>query len=184
MYKDKYYKKLEREYMSATGMVPTTSQLSEFFYEKKQMGKEYSLFLESLGLKEQSQIIEIGKGNVDSLAHSDTMKNISFTEISPYVYSFDKDFHIDKIYGNLELNKERIVIINSLTFPKTDIGNISSIIVEGDLNYSHLPIYSNLYSCSNALYFGIFGKKEDKNFPNFFLYLKISVILSLKTFQK
>lgn len=164
MYKDNYYKKLEREYMSATGMVPTTSELSRFFYERKQIGNEYSLFLRNIGLENSHSIIEVGKGNVDSLVHSDAMKNITFTEISPYIFSFDKELNIDKIYGNLKVNNEGIVIIDSPTFPKTDIGRLSSIIVEGDLNYSNLNLYTELYKDSIDLYFGVFGHTYDKNY--------------------
>jgi len=175
MVKDNYYIKLEREYMHTTGQGPTTKELSDFFYDRKLIGNNYAKFLRDIGLKKANSVIEVGKGNVDSLIHSDSMHNIRFMEISPYIGTFAKDLKIDKVYGNLDVNNDGIVIIKSPIFPRTDVGTLSSIMIEGDLDYSKMPLYTGLYGESKDFYLGIFGHTYDKDYDS-----KIRILNNMK----
>lgn len=164
MYKDKYYKKIEREYMSATGMVPTTLELSEFFYKRKQIGSSLHPFLIDLGWGVHGIYTEIGKGNVDTLLPIDT--NLSLVEITPYTDTFLKD-RITLVDGMLRLDRDNNVKIDSLFKKNYNVKSIlSSVFIEGDEYFNNVGLYSKMYYDDMELFLGMIGSKNDNNYKS------------------
>lgn len=192
MEKDKYYKKLERDYISATGQYPTIGDVSNYVYEKEERNLLFLQSLEELGAFTNHIITELDKGCLDTLFKNyNRKKDDILIEISEYGYTFfDKNINI--ISGNLHLSKKNEIQLKNYTKKRDSLGFIlDSVVKEGNLYKSEAPLYAKMYYDHINLYVGIIGGQLDKDKTekvNELLYLKEKVLslsnIDLQLYEK
>ena len=180
MNKDKYYLKLEKEYIHATGSYPTAGDLSNYIYEKKEKELEFIKSLKDLGLFNNHIITELDKGVLDTIFNSYVKKEEDILiEISEYSYTFSNN-KINKITGSLDLNKNNEIYLKNADKKRDSLGFLlESVLKEGDLDVKNFPLYAKMYYDNINLYIGIIGEHSDKNKKqkiNELLYLKEKVL--------
>lgn len=180
MEKDKYYLKLEREYIHATGSYPTARNISDYIYERGEKVQEFIKSLEELGLFNNNIITELDKGCLDTIFNNYNKREEDvLIEISEYGYTFFNDT-IHVISGNLDLNKKNEIRLNNCSKKRDSLGFLlDSVIKEGELDARKFPLYAKMYYDDINLYIGIIGGHLDKNKNqkiNELLYLKEKVL--------
>lgn len=163
MLKDKYLLNLETEYIRKTGSFPTIGNLSDYVYERKEMGKEYIKTLGDLGLFENKIIAELDKGCLDTLFNSmNNKENHILMEISDNAYTFTEK-NLNAINGHIILNKYNELYVLDSNF-QLELGIIiDSFIKEGSLKVNDFRTYAKMYSDEKDLYVGCYGQNKERD---------------------
>lgn len=168
MLNETYVEKLFREFNNTNN---ENISFEEWLEEKKSSLELYYLTLKKLGYDENKPIIELGRGNLDTIGL--VIPNNNITEISEHVSIIDIP-NITKIKGNLIVEDG---------FLKVQNGNIKNPFnLRGQQYTIQLPIYEKtiqalkyLTYLNEKVFFGISGNYNDNNFN-----IKCNILKSIR----
>lgn len=163
MLKDKYLLNLETEYVRKNGFFPTIGNLSDYIYERKEIGKEYIKTLGDLGLFENKIIAELDKGCLDTIFNFiDNKEEHILIEISENAYTFTEK-KLNTINGHIILNESNELYLPYSNF-QLELGIIiDSFMKEGFLNVNDFRTYAKMYSDGKDLYVGCYGQNKERD---------------------
>lgn len=163
-----YLNNLKRQFLNAQGSKSAGvnyKEFEEYLLQLNKFGREYIDILIELGLDvNDSDIVEVNKGVVDSIAYAKT----NFSLITPYTDDMGPD------YGN-EIYRFKFLGKDGVPSFKTSSGTIYNLselvpskhtfITQNPYNYSMIEGFSNVstYGYYNTI-LGMYGMNNDKDY--------------------
>lgn len=177
---EKYLEQLALQYEQATGDKVKFSDkivFSNDFYnwisDRSNDGLKYLKMLEYLRIDYEEDLLEVGKGKLDTLVKGDYGSII----LTPYFDSFYKTDHRRIICGDLFVGKDNNhgTINTKISSPRISLKDFNKVATHNPYDLDGILAWSNLFSSNNQVILGMFGNLEDLDYNK-----KIEVLENIK----